>query len=124
MYSQDNQDCDSSTFQLRIQDNQDFSGTHNCTRTFSQDSCGHNSKLEETNRAQGAMCGLVELSTVAVFTSPAYLFQTRVNFARRGVLPVGPILRSRSRVQRVPLALTWLHFMSGFFLLVYPITKD
>lgn len=81
LYSQDNQDCDSSTFQLRVQDNQDFSGTllqdlcgtQNCTGTFSQDSSGHdtcefNSKLEETNRVQGATCGLVETSSVAGFT--------------------------------------------------------
>ena len=54
---------------------------------------------------------------------PAYPFRTRVTFARRGVMPVALILRSRSRVQRVPLALTWLRFTSGFLLLVYPITK-
>ena len=87
LYSQDNQDCDSSTFQLRVQDNQEFSGTllqdlcgtQNYTGTFSQDSCGRdacefNSKPEETNRAQGATCGLVEPSTVADFTSSSVPF--------------------------------------------------
>ena len=47
-----------------------------------------------------------------------------MTFSRRGVLLVALILRPRSDVQRVLLALTWLGFTSGFLLLVYPITKE
>ena len=84
MYFQDNQDCNSSTFKLRVQDNRDFSGTllqdlcvtttQDCTGTLSQDFCGQDtseftSKPDHTYRAQGAPSGFVEPSTVAVLTS-------------------------------------------------------
>ena len=84
MYFQDNQDCNSSTFKLHVQENRDFSRTllqdlcvtttQDCTGTFSQDFCRQDtseftSKLDHTYRAQGATGGFVELSTVAVLTS-------------------------------------------------------
>ena len=84
MYFQDNQDCNSSTFKLRVQENRDFSGTllqdlcmtttQDCTGTFSQDFCRQDtseftSKLDHTYCAQGATSGFVQPSTVAVLTS-------------------------------------------------------
>ena len=132
LYFQDNQDCNSSTFKLRVQENRDFSGTllqdlcvtttQDCTGTFSQDFCGQDtseftSKLDHTYCAQGATSGFVEPFTVAVLTSST-------NTCDLLVLLVARILQPRSCVQRVPLALTWLGFTSGFLLLVYPVTKD
>ena len=84
MYFQDNQDCNSSTFKLRGQENRDFSGillqdlcvtmTQDCMGTFSQDFYGQDtseftSKLDHTYHAQGAASGFAELPTVAVLTS-------------------------------------------------------
>ena len=138
MYFQDNQDCNSSSFKLHVQDIWDFSGTllqdlyvtttQDCTGTFSQDFFGQDtsefaSKLDHTYRAQGATSGFVEPSTVPVLTS----FTSTCDLLAQGCTACSPDSLTSFTCAESAFGLDMvMRFMvhGGFLLLVYPVTKD